>query len=85
MKLLPDNRTKYACKQQLDKENKRALKILNRASLLVGGGVVQTAKFERIRYISKNLENRAKQAVRKGVGVPKRKFNLYWFSFCNSV
>ena len=46
MKLLPDNRTKYALsKQQLDKENKRALKILGTgASLLVGGGVVQTAK-----------------------------------------
>ena len=64
MKLLPDNRTKYALsKQQLDKENKRALKILGTgASLLVGGGVVQTAKLLKkgLGTISKTWKGRAK-------------------------
>jgi len=80
MKLLPDNRTKYALsKQQLDKENKRALKILGGISLL-GGGVAglgyKVAKkgLSRFQKLSKVEQ---KKAVRKGVGVPERKFTLY--------
>ncbi len=80
MKLLPDNRTKYALsKQQLAKENKRALKILGGISLL-GGGVAglgyKVAKkgLSRFQKLSKVEQ---KKAVRKGVGVPERKFTLY--------
>jgi hypothetical protein len=81
MKFLPDNRTKYALsKQQLDKENKRALKILGTgASLLVGGGVVQTAKLLKkgLTTFQKLGKVEQKQAVRKAVGVPERTFTLY--------
>ena len=77
MKLLPDNRTKYALsKQQLDKENKRALKILGTgASLLVGGGVVQTTKLLKkgLGTFQKLGKVEQKQAVRKGVRGSKKK------------
>lgn len=81
MKLFPENRTKYALsKEQLDKENKRALKILGTgASLLVGGGIIQTARFLKkgLGTFQKLAKVQQKQAVRKGVGIPERKFNLY--------
>ena len=81
MKLLPDNKTKYALtKQQIAKENERALKILGTgASLLVGGGIFQTAKLAKkgLSTFQKLGKVEQKQAVRKSVGVPERKFTLY--------
>lgn len=88
MKFLPDNRTKYALsKQQLAKENKRALKILGTgASLLVGGGILQTAKLAKkgLSTFQKLGKVEQKQAVRKGIGVPERKFNLYSGNIANT-
>jgi hypothetical protein len=80
MKFLPDNKTKYKLsKQQLAKENERALKVLGGITLL-GGGITglgyKVAKkgLSRFQKLSKVEQ---KQAVRKGVGVPEREFTLY--------
>lgn len=80
MKLLPDNKTKYALtKQQIAKENERALKVLGGITLL-GGGIAglgyKLAKkgLSRFQKLSKVEQ---KQAVRKSVGVPEREFTLY--------
>lgn len=81
MTLFPANRTKYApTKEQIAKENKRAFSILGTgASLLIGGGAIQTAKLLKkgLGTFQKLAKVEQKQSVRKGVGVPERTFTLF--------